>query len=144
MRTRFSRGAPWNARGGWRLALENRCPGTIRQGPARDFVLARKPHAGLRARVSEKAVEAAHAVRVTGDAVVEANDHHAPALRALFVELVELVAQRLLVRRRAPGDEREGNDVVEMKRVGHRHEVAALQRHDERLVAARIVAMVKG
>src|SRR5258708_30839430 len=126
MRTRFSRGAPWKARDGWRLALETRCPGTMRRGPGRDCVLAREPDAGLRARVSQKAVEAAHAVRVTGDAIVQADDHHAPALRAFFVELVELVAQRLLVGRRAPAGERERHDVVEMERIRHRHEVAPL------------------
>src|SRR6266446_4695136 len=136
-------GRRWKARDGWRAAPKDGRPCTIRQGPARDLVFTGEPDARLRARVSQKSVETAYAVRVTGDAVVKADDHHSPALRALLVELVELVAQRLLVRRRAPADEGEGNDVVEMKRIRDRHEVAALQRHDERLVAARLVNVVQ-
>src|SRR5216684_4333649 len=100
MRMRLSRGAPWKARDRRRLALEDRRPGTIRQRPARDLVFTGEPDARLRARVSQKSVETAHPVRVTGDAVVKADDHHSPALRALLVKLVKLVAQRLLVGRR--------------------------------------------
>src|SRR5882762_326321 len=133
----------WKARDGWRVAPHDGRPATIRQGPARDLVFTGEPDARLRTRVPHESVERAHPVRVTRDAVVKADDHHSPALRALLVELVELVAQCLLVRRPAPADEREGNDVVEMKRIRDRHEVAALQRHDERLVAARLVDVVQ-
>src|SRR3989442_1485056 len=103
-------GRPWKARDGWRVAPQDGRPGTIRQRPARDLVFTGEPDARLRARVRHESVERAHPVRVTGDAVVKADDHHSPALRAFLVELVEL---------------------------------AALQRHDERLVAARLVDVVQ-
>src|SRR5207245_1812461 len=136
-------GRRWKARDGWRVAPKDGRPGTICQGPAGDLIFTGEPDARLRARVRHETVERAHPVRVTGDAIVKADDHHSSTVRSLLVELVKLVAQRLLVRCRAPADEGEGNNVVEMKRVWNRHEVAALQRHDERLVAARLVNVVQ-
>src|SRR5260370_42022103 len=61
---------------------------------------------------------------------------------ALFIELVELVLQRLFVGGWVPASERIGNDIVHMEGVGHGHEVPAFQRYDEGLVPARLVDMV--
>ena len=74
---------------------------------------------------------------------MQAEDHHATAMAAFLVKLVKLIAQCLLVGRRIPANEREGDDVIEMKRVRDRHEVAAFQFHYERLVAARFVNVVQ-
>src|SRR5260370_21994139 len=63
---------------------------------------------------------------------------------ALFIELVELVLQRLFVGGWVPASERIGNDIVHMEGVGHGHEVPAFQRYDEGLVPARLVDMVGG
>src|SRR5260370_11337635 len=63
-------------------------------------------------------------------------------MAAFLVKLVKLVAQCLLIGRRIPADEGERDNVVEMKRVRNRHEVAALELHYERLVAARLINVV--
>src|SRR3979490_2647423 len=64
-------------------------------------------------------------------------------MAAFLVKLVKLVMQCLLVGRRTPADEGEGDNVVEMKRIRHRYEIAALQRYYERLVATRLVNVVQ-
>src|SRR5260370_14331639 len=63
-------------------------------------------------------------------------------MRALLIELVELVLQRLFVGGRVPAFEWIGNDVVHVEGVGYGHEVPALQRYDEGLVPARLVDVV--
>src|SRR5258706_4935192 len=68
--------------------------------------------------------------------------HHAAAMAAFLIELVKLVPQCLFVGRCAPTDEWEGNDVVEMKRIRDSHEVAALERHNERLVTTRLIDVI--
>src|SRR4051812_43761572 len=47
-------------------------------------------------RVGEEAVKGSNPAGMTGDAIVQADHQHAPSMHALFVELIELVAQRLL------------------------------------------------
>src|SRR6204780_3291742 len=64
-------------------------------------------------------------------------------MASFLVKLVELVAQCLLISRRIPAHEGKGNNVVDMKGIRDRHEVAALQRHDERLVAAGLIDVVQ-
>src|ERR1700736_2404078 len=63
-------------------------------------------------------------------------------MAAFLIELVEFIAERLLVGGRIPANEREGHDVVQMKRVGNGDELAALERDDEWFVAAWLVDMI--
>src|SRR5271155_2502011 len=65
-------------------------------------------------------------------------------MRAFLVQLIEFVAQRLFVGGVVPAEERKGDDVVEMKGIWNGHEVSALQRHYERLVAARLGDVIEG
>jgi len=63
----------------------------MRQHPAGDLVLAREPHVRLGTRVGEEPIQHSDAVGVSVNAVVESHKHHAPPIRAFFVELVEFV-----------------------------------------------------
>src|SRR5258706_9413003 len=135
-RTRQPSDRRWTTFHNWRCA-------SIGEGPTCNFVLSRKPHVRLRSRVSEKSVETSHAVSMTRDAVMKTDDHHATTVGAFFVQLIEFIAQCLFVGRGIPPHEWEGHDVVQMKRVGNRDEVAAFERHNEWLIAARLVDVVE-
>src|SRR5882762_6482913 len=63
-------------------------------------------------------------------------------MAAFLVQLIEFVAQRLLVGGRIPADERKGHDVVEMKRVRNGDELAALEPHEEWLVTTWLVDVI--
>src|SRR6266481_3692463 len=69
----------------------------IAQGPARNFILSRKPHVRLRPRVSQKSIETPHAIGMARDAVVKADHHHATAMASFVVELIKVIAERLLI-----------------------------------------------
>src|SRR5258705_13603958 len=71
--------------------------GAVIERPVGDLVLPREPDALLALRVGKEAVEGANPAGVAGDAVVQADHHHAPSLCAFLVKLVEFIAQRLLV-----------------------------------------------
>jgi hypothetical protein len=60
--------------------------------------------------------------------------HHPTTCLALFVEFVELVFERLLIRGRVPAREGEGDDVIHVEGVRHGDKVAALDRQNERLI----------
>lgn len=47
--------------------------------------------------LSEEAVKGVDPAWVAGDAIVQSEHHHAAPMRALVVQLIELIAQRLLV-----------------------------------------------
>src|SRR5260221_10337990 len=79
---------------------------------------------------------------MTGDAIVQADHQHAPSMHALFVELIELVAQRLLVGGRIPADEGKGDDVVHVEGVGDGDEISPAYRDNERLVRAWFVVVI--
>src|SRR5260221_11294784 len=64
-------------------------------------------------------------------------------MAAFLVQLIEFIAQRLFVGGRVPAEEGKGDDVVEMKGIWDGHEVSALQRHYERLVAARLLDVIE-
>src|SRR3981189_2867271 len=80
-----------------RTPIDNRRAGTVGQHVAGDLVLPGEPDILLSLRIGEEAVEGSYPACVAGDAIVQADHHHAPPLRAFLVKLIELVAQRLLV-----------------------------------------------
>src|SRR5260370_42559027 len=94
--------------GSWQTGLIRGAPvndwrgGPMFQHEASDVGLAGKPHALLAPRVFQKTIEHANPASVAGDAVMQTHDHHPAALCAFFVELVELVFERLLVSGRVP------------------------------------------
>jgi len=69
---------------------------------------------------------------MAGDPVVQARHHHATSMRAFFVELVELIAQHLLVSSRIPACEGKRHDVVHVEGIGDGDEVPPAHRDDER------------
>src|SRR6478672_11523697 len=94
----------------WRAALDDGRVGAMIERPAGNLVLASEPDALLALCVGEEPVEGANPAGVAGDAVVQADHHHAPPLRPFLVKLVEFITQRLLVGGRIPALEREGDD----------------------------------
>src|SRR6266446_7482133 len=127
---------PGQARDARRTPIDNRCAGAVSQYVAGDFVLPGEPDIVLSLRVGEKAIEGSYPACVAGDAIVQADHHHAPPSRTLLVKLIELVAQRLLVGGRVPTNEGKGDDVVQVKGVGDRYEVPSAHRDDKRFVVA--------
>src|SRR5260221_214556 len=107
-------------------AVDDRRAGALLQCEAGNLVLARKPDIRLASCVFEKAVEHPDPTGVAGDAIVKADHHHPSPSRALLIELIELVLERLLIGVRVPPFEREGDDVVQVERIGHGHEVATV------------------
>src|SRR6266478_5020931 len=126
-----------------RTPIDNRRAGTVGQHVAGDRILPGEPDILLSLRVGEKAVEGSYPARVAGDAIVQADHHHAPPLRTLLVKLIELVAQRLLVGGRVPTNEGKGDDVVQVEGIGDGHEISSAHRDDEWFVAARLVDMIE-
>src|ERR1700738_1069812 len=126
-----------------RAAIDDGSSGAIGQCVAGDFILAGKPDARLALRVAKESIERTHPAGMAGDAVMKADHHHAPARGAFFVELVELVAQRLLVSGGIPALERKRDNVVHVESIGNGDEVASAHRNDERLVMAWLVDMIE-
>src|ERR1700724_106585 len=93
---------PRQARYARRTTVDNGRAGTVIQRPARDLILAGEPDVLLSLGVGEEAVEDPYPARVAGDAIMQADHHHAPPMRTLLVKLITLVAQRLLVGGRVP------------------------------------------
>src|SRR6266404_1972085 len=62
---------------GRRAPIDNRRRGTIEQGVMRNVVLPREPDIRLALGVGQEPVDGAHPASVAGDAVMEADDHHA-------------------------------------------------------------------
>jgi hypothetical protein len=115
---------------------------SLLQRPASNLVLTREPDAVVALRVGEEPVERANPVGMAAQAIVHADHHHPPPRSSLFVELVELVAQRLFVRMRIIALEREVH-VVHVERIRHHRKIAAAHRNDEGFVTARIVDAVE-
>src|SRR6266851_4708318 len=126
-----------------RTPIDNRRADTVGQRVAGDFVLPREPDILLALRIGEEAVKGSNPAGVAGDAIVQADHHHAPSMRALFVKLIELVAQRLLVGSRIPANEGKGDDVVHVEGVGDGDEILPAYRDNERLVVARLVDVIE-
>src|SRR5882762_7726940 len=124
---------------GRRAPIDNRRRGTIKRGVMRSLVLPREPDIRLALGVGQEPVDGAHPASVAGDAVMEADDHHAPPMRALLIKLVEFVAQRLLVGSWIPTHQWKGNDVVHVKGIRNRDEVSSTYRNDEGFVVARLI-----
>src|ERR1700761_2664454 len=82
---------------GCRVPLDPWGRGGVVQRPLRDLVLARPPHVLAFTQPSQDPVEHAHPRGAAGDPLVQSEHHQAPAVRALLVELLELVDQLLLV-----------------------------------------------
>src|SRR5712671_3863472 len=80
-----------------RAAFDDGRVGAMIERPAGNLVLASEPDSLLALRVGKEAVEGADPAGMAGDAVVQADHHHAPPMRAFLVKLVEFIAQRLLV-----------------------------------------------
>src|SRR5260370_33484192 len=85
-----------------RTPIDNRRAGAVGQHVAGDLIFPGEPDIFSSLCVGEEAVEGSHPAGVAGDAVVQADHHHAPPLRALFVKLIERVAQRLVIVGRVP------------------------------------------
>src|SRR5882757_1073170 len=134
---------PGQARYARRTPIDNRRAGTVGQHVAGDLVLPGEPDILLSLRVGEKAIEGSYPACVAGDAIVQTDHHHAPPMCTLLVQLIELVAQRLLVSRRVPANEGKGDDVVHVEGIRYRHEVASTHRHDKRLVVAWFIDVVE-
>src|SRR5258705_13914925 len=105
MRIVLSSRGPRQARYVRRAAFDDGCVGAMIEHPSGNLVLASEPDALLALRVGKETVEGAPPTGVAGDAVVQADHHHAPPISAFLVELVEFIAQRLLVRGRIPAVE---------------------------------------
>src|SRR6266699_412803 len=69
----------------------------MRDRPAGDLVLARKPHARSLAHMLQHPVEHPDRGRHAAHAIIRADQHHPPPLVSLLVKLVELVLEHLLV-----------------------------------------------
>ena len=63
-------------------------------------------------------------------------------MRALLVELIEFILERLFVSSRVPTHEGVRSNVIHVQGVGNGHKVSALQLDDERLVGARLIDVV--
>src|SRR2546426_6759135 len=85
-----------------RTAFDDRCVGAMIERPPGNLVLPSEPDSLFAFRVGKKAVEGANPAGMAGDAVVQADHHHAPLTRAFLVKLIEFIAQRLLVGGRIP------------------------------------------
>src|SRR5260221_2632667 len=125
-----------------RTPTDNRRAGAVGQHVAGDLVLPREPDILLALRIGEEAVKGSNPAGAAGDAIVQADHHHAPSMRALFVKLIELVAQRLFVGGRIPTDEGKGDDVVHVEGVGDGDEIPPAYRDNERLVVAWFVDVI--
>src|SRR5580693_4778657 len=90
-----------------RTAFDDGRVGAMIERPAGNLVLPSEPDALLILRVGKEAVEGANPAGMAGDAVVQADHHHAPPMRPFLVKLVEFIAQSLLVGGRIPALERE-------------------------------------
>src|SRR5216684_4078716 len=143
MSTRRQARWPVQARYARRTPINNRRAGTVGQHVAGDLVLPGEPDILLSLRVGKKAVEGSYPSCVAGDAIVQADHHHAPPMRTLLVKLIELVAQRLLVSSRIPANEGKGDDVVHVEGIRYRHEIPSAHRDDKRLVVAWLVDVVE-
>src|SRR5258707_9350149 len=108
---------PGETRCARRTPIDNRRAGAVGQHVAGDLVLPGEPDVLLSLRVGEEAVKGSNPAGMAGDAIVQADHHHAPSMHALFVKLIELVAQRLLVGGRIPADEGKADDVVHVEGV---------------------------
>src|SRR5260370_1167725 len=126
-----------------RTPIDNRRAGTVGQHVAGDLVLPGEPDILLSLRVGEKAVEGSYPACVAGDAIVQADHHHAPPMRTFVVKLIELVAQRLLVGGRVPANEGKGDDVVHVEGVRYRHEIPSAHRDDKGFVVAWFIDVVE-
>src|SRR6266436_10074827 len=131
------------ARDARRTPIDNRCAGAVSQYVAGDLVLPGEPDILLSPRVDQEAVEGSHSACMAGDAIVQAQHHHAPSMRALFVKLIEFVTQRLLVSGCVPANEWKGDDVVQVEGIGDGHEISSAHRDDEWFVVARLIDVVK-
>src|SRR5260370_32212171 len=134
---------PGQARYARRTPIDNRCAGTVGQHVVGDLVLPGEPDILFSLRVGEEAVEGSYPACVAGDAIVQADYHHAPPLRTLLVKLIELVAQRLLVGDRVPANEGKGDDVVHVEGVRYRHEIPSAHRDDKGVVVAWFIDVVE-
>src|SRR5258707_10318483 len=134
---------PGQARYARRTPIDNRRAGAVGQHVAGDLVLPGEPDILLSLRVGEKTVEGSHPACVAGDAIVQADHNHAAPMRAFLVELVELVAQRLLVGGRVPANEGKGDDVVHVEGVRYRHEIPSAHRDDKGFVVAWFIDVVE-
>src|SRR5260370_2650852 len=136
MRIFLSSCRPGEARYVRRAAFDDGRVGAMIERPAGDLVFPSEPDALLALRVGKEAVEGANPAGVAGDAVVQADHHHAPPMRAFLVKLVEFIAQRLLVRGRLPALEREGDDLVHVEGGRDGPKVPSAHREDDRSVWA--------
>ncbi len=132
-RARFAAG-PGQPADGRRLAVDPRRGTGVLEHPSGDLVLAGPPYVVALFEPGEDAIQDPDAGGVAGQSLVQADDHQAPPLGALVVELVELVDELLLVGGGVEGGEIKAGDVVEVHRVGHRRERTAVDRLQERLV----------
>ena len=113
-----------------------------RQHEAGEFVLAGEPHALVRLRVLDEFLDDADPGR-SREAVVEADYHHAPACLCFGIERLEFLAERAVIAFDAAVAQEVVLQIVEVARVGHDDEGFAVDRRDERLVAAEIVDVIE-
>src|SRR3712207_1688178 len=90
----------WKTRLGGRAPAYNRGKLTLRQRPTGNLILPGEPDALVALCVFEEAVEGANPIGMATKPVVHADHHHPTPGRSLGVELVKLIAQRLLVGKR--------------------------------------------
>src|SRR5258708_16292282 len=122
--------------------IDNRRAGAVSQYVTSDLILPGEPDILFSLCVGEEAVEGSNPAGVAGDAIVQADHHHAPSMHALFVKLIEFVAQRLLVSSRIPTNEGKGDDVVHVEGIGDRDEIPPAYRDNKRLVVAWFVDVI--
>src|SRR6266480_4437081 len=86
--------------------------------PAGDLATRREPDAIVAGDVLQRAVEPFRAERMPGEVRVQRQCHHAPAVLALGVQHVELVADHLAKLLGGESLAHEDGDVIELLRVG--------------------------